>query len=126
MGAHIHCSLASSREIFQGLYSVVLMLVQGVLTPFGLSVFAAVRRKLVNGCSCGPLPDLPLCTSQTGLAVMQRCTVSDRQQGCFSNAYPPPLPQSDGSASVFHNESVAVRLMQANSCSLGELAIRES
>lgn len=43
-GTRIQCLVASNCEISQGRYSIALTLVQGVLTPLGLSVPAAVRR----------------------------------------------------------------------------------
>lgn len=79
------------------------------------------------------------CASQTRLAVMQWCMVSDRQQGCLAHPAPvaiispqrpPLLPESDGSASAGeaeadHNKSVTVRLMQTDSYSLAGCAIRK-
>lgn len=91
-----------------------LMSVQSVLTPFGLSVCRPLGGRSGNDCSHCRARDLPLCTSQTRLAVMQWCMVSDGQQGCLtpppsplpaplavlSAQLPPPSPKSNGSASA--------------------------
>lgn len=93
--ADIHHSAASSSEVFQGLYRTNAC--PEYFDSFWPSpVLAAGKREWGNDCSYSQAPDLPLCTSQTRLAVMQWCMVSDRQQGCLAHAHPlqPPWPSS--------------------------------
>lgn len=109
--ADIHSSAASSSEVFPGLYRTNAC--PECFDSFWPSSVGCWEQGAGNDCSYSPTLDLPLCTSQTRLAVMQWCMVSDRQQGCLAHARPlrpPPgrpltptsTPQSDGSASARH------------------------
>lgn len=131
----INCSAASSGEIFKGLYRT-----NACPECFDSPTPSPLYWLLGGGndCSYSRAPDLPLCTSQTRLPVMQWCMVSDRQQSRLAHACPfqPPWPSSRPSfhppmwwitlsPRCFHNKSVTVRIMQADSYSLAECAIRE-
>lgn len=76
-----------SSRVYTGL-----MPVQSVLTSFGLPPRWLLGRRERGITAHSRAPDLPLCISQTRLAVMQRCMVSDRQQGCLARARPTPAP----------------------------------
>lgn len=95
--ADIHCSAASSSEVFQGLYGTNAC-PECFDSFWPSSVSTAGRGGVGNDCSYSRARDLPLCTSQTRLAVMQWCMVSDRQQGCLTHARPsiaPPTHQAN-------------------------------
>lgn len=82
--ADIHCPAASSSEVFQGLYRTnACPEYFDSFWPFSVGFW---EEEWGNDCSYSWVLDLPLCTSQTRLAVMQQCMVSDRQQGCLDHA----------------------------------------